>query len=60
MLAVSSWAGEQTIIVGGPRGDLHSDRLYCHQLSEVRVSIPSEATMQLWAQHFLHYFYQMW
>ena len=26
-LDVSRWAGKQTLIVGGPRGDLHSDRL---------------------------------
>ena len=34
-LGVPRLTGEQALIVGGLRGDLHSDRLYCHQLSEV-------------------------
>ena len=47
--AVSRWSGEQTLIVSKPRGDMHSDRLYCHQLFEVRVRISNEATLQLWS-----------
>ena len=41
--AVSRWAGERTLILGGPRGGLHSIRLYCHQLSDVGVRIPCGA-----------------
>ena len=55
-VALGNWAGERILNLGGPRGDLHSDRLYCHQPSEVRVSIPSGATMQLWSPQIHVYF----